>query len=1076
MVAVDVNVEVEAGQCEKPADLKLEGAPWTDGLLTVNIESVTSAIAWLAAQLQGETASRLKLEARLQAFDESLSEAKDSHKSTMAGDPEGVNSNDAEAVRSPTQHYWIGDGSSAGSPPPEIQGLGRRLQQLEKDLACQKRQQDLRAKKCEELCQLQVDGLRCDVQSRVRKSELPEFRASLLAEARGIIHAEACEAAQAALTDKVEGLHSKLATLSDTLQSQLDCFDERLTNLAQHLGECDLDRQRKSAVIDERLNNLAQRLSECDQELELVRACSADGSELVRASVDSASSVASPADECVGASAPQSISHGTPDQGIHSLTRGALCSPDASTQGDFLRPLSSDSVGFLHPGASQNADGKAGRKGLGGSRRPSSVASTFLDTNGCNSARDSISNLNDAMHGSPVDKDFVAWVEEQVTGLHSKIGELAALARLSASHDTTDREGADGRQAVDGSSNHSSRASPTGESSKADLVAHLDSRTHRDDVKMAPDHVSSELNPTMKSSVHDNGAHEDTRDAAEGGAHANKQAQHHGSKVITNTNHSDSGSERVDRGFSSSPRESSESREQEVQKHLQELERRVDAQIQGIHRHMAAQADELQRELLSALDLQKNLWRKDLQERLQGQSDAGKTTTAGAVDSLGGPPNSINSANVEQATAASLQDGRQRWLAEQQADVQRDFSLPDILLAIADIQKRLGLIEGSKGKFVDPSDLSAVADIQKRLGLIESSKNKSADSNDVASIKARLPKLEGRLEALENAGEYAAPPGHPIHRNAYRSRTAGNFKDPLQTEFQARADDMDDKIAQIARRSQAAQEEGRRETANVTAAVAGLQRALNLTTAKVEDLTDGFRSLQGKVDGTMPQLLEVLRAMASRDGQSHASDAHANFDIAAADGSTGASGAADLILVGAPGDSKTGPVSLESLQKLISDEIQDAQRLYVSPDAFHRAIKTLENDMSGGFNSIRRDLQSCVQDLRGKADANQLQYFNTKLKDLEDAAMSGFMYADEAALEGESVENACGVRRPLQPSRCLSCDRQVDLIGPWERRTVPKAPWPPRCRSAQTVSPVPGRRRESSLPAINREPSKSSNP
>jgi prefoldin subunit 5 len=313
---------------------------------------------------------------------------------------------------------------------------------------------------------------------------------------------------------------------------------------------------------------------------------------------------------------------------------------------------------------------------------------------------------------------------------------------------------------------------------------------------------------------------------------------------------------------------------------------------------------------------------------------------------------------------------------------------------------------------------------------------------DIAVVNEGLRKLVQRVDALENDQSSAAlRPKLEDSKRPVRSLTFNGDRKGLVEE---------DHLDGI---------EAKREIANLSKAIKGTQRSLDLATSKIEDLSSAQNALKARLDVSLPHFLQALQSIAEHVGL----DASQHISAACQDEQSDC--AKDRSAKGQEG------LNIRALRELINSDM--IPQLFVSPDSLRQAVDALGGDLQARLNRLQHDVKDSF---KGKADSEELQNLAWKLRELEHTLPSYFAQFDMHQSE-EGIENPAGVRWPMQPARCISCNAKADLVAPWEQKTVPKNPWPPRQQwlnskaMMQNSPPIRARRRDS-LPSIDRSPEK----
>jgi len=304
----------------------------------------------------------------------------------------------------------------------------------------------------------------------------------------------------------------------------------------------------------------------------------------------------------------------------------------------------------------------------------------------------------------------------------------------------------------------------------------------------------------------------------------------------------------------------------------------------------------------------------------------------------------------------------------------------------------------------------------------------SLSTPELAALRDRLRRLEARIVGLEAAGitNGALSESSPSSRVAETSMAAADAR-------QVR--DLRGALEDSKAKMKNSIDETKDEVANVVKALRGVQRNADKTDSQLDDLTAQLRMMKTKIDTVLPQFLQVLSGLACQASNGNA-------------GVSKAAGAADV--------TTGGSSTYTDLQRLLTNPCMGLP--FASEEALKSATEHLEKDVHGQLKQLRQDV---VDALRGKASTADIHSIGSKL----DNALSGNIGAIPP-FSDDPAENAAGVRWPLMPARCLSCNNRVELINPWERRAVPSAPFPQR---PMTCDPGASPRRDAALPTVSRK-------
>jgi hypothetical protein len=342
-----------------------------------------------------------------------------------------------------------------------------------------------------------------------------------------------------------------------------------------------------------------------------------------------------------------------------------------------------------------------------------------------------------------------------------------------------------------------------------------------------------------------------------------------------------------------------------------------------------------------------------------------------------------------------------------------------------------------------------VSNLRERLRAIENTMLRNAA---VANPKEALKRLEQRVEALEQTDTRK-------QSQALSSSAGERSVQHPDADSNAMLREMQCRVGKVNGQAHPQVADAMREVANVSHAVKGTQKNLDMAMAKIEDLTSAHGSLNARIEVALPQFLHALRTIAQHVGLDNpefsASSTHS---------------ASDTI---------SPSLDVDALDELVNSN--RIPKLFVSPTMLSQAIEALTVDLKAKLAEIQHDVRDTV---RSKADAQEMNSLARKLGAMEQVQqdLPSWIARCGGYPAEESIENPAGVRWPLQQVRCISCNQKAQLVAPWEHKSVPKGPWPqrqlplmdPNARNLCGSSPrMRGRRRDASLPVIERNTSNS---
>eukprot|EP00440_Ansanella_granifera_P066248 gb/GFBE01071855.1/.p1 GENE.gb/GFBE01071855.1/~~gb/GFBE01071855.1/.p1 ORF type:complete len:844 (+),score=181.09 gb/GFBE01071855.1/:1-2532(+) len=346
---------------------------------------------------------------------------------------------------------------------------------------------------------------------------------------------------------------------------------------------------------------------------------------------------------------------------------------------------------------------------------------------------------------------------------------------------------------------------------------------------------------------------------------------------------------------------------------------------------------------------------------------------------------------------------------------------------------------------VDPAHPDAIADLQSREW--------GKEANDLQRRVSVLERgflssnLEDRVSALEQNFRTPAAPEGPAPGDRGRTRpsrpstAAGGGRDSGSTHIMAMRDELhrlrgrvteleqrvekghggkspgqDDALAQVTaqldqcrqdlQQSQQDHSDGsRRELDNLTRAVRGNQRAIDLTASKLEDLAGHFSKLHSRFEAALPQLLLLVTGLARRGG-----------------GGTGDTQGIDFS--GEVTDNSPELDALASIKNLLFGGIDGSGMPFVSPSALQEALDAFEanfqNQLGTQFKEVLRSMSMKAEIDKFEAVAKQVQQMSQQLHALGQGVFKVM------ANQNTPSDNAAIFRIPLT-GRCVSCDKKVDV-------------------------------------------------
>lgn len=203
-------------------------------------------------------------------------------------------------------------------------------------------------------------------------------------------------------------------------------------------------------------------------------------------------------------------------------------------------------------------------------------------------------------------------------------------------------------------------------------------------------------------------------------------------------------------------------------------------------------------------------------------------------------------------------------------------------------------------------------------------------------------------------------------------------------------------------------EEARREVANLSRALRGVQRDGEVHGSKLLDIQKSLSEQQKRLEVALPAFMQSLERLLGSDLQ-----AGGESDVAA--------GLRALLL---PGDGVDG-----------------SKAPFVSENGLRQALEALQGEVQAWLSKLREDISSV---LRNKADTDLVRSI---MEQLEQVQTTSPMIQNPD--QGQFTDGAAILRVPLMQGRCVACDAQIGMRAEdpnnWPKQKMkPSPPWPQR--------------------------------
>eukprot|EP00933_Yihiella_yeosuensis_P076928 TRINITY_DN8691_c1_g1_i1.p1 TRINITY_DN8691_c1_g1~~TRINITY_DN8691_c1_g1_i1.p1 ORF type:complete len:1216 (-),score=300.93 TRINITY_DN8691_c1_g1_i1:144-3791(-) len=272
------------------SQIGLQGNPWENGTLDLNVASITDAILELSRRLQHEVAQREFLEKRFKALDQHV---ENTSSCTSSGADHKTNSRDADrhlksvdgacglsvdddagGDKSKDDLGGCGDvsdggvggdavdasdgndggrGGSSSKVDQRLHGLSFGLSRLEADLAYEKRQHALALQSMSVNVAFQFDAVRREIADATRacNRKNAEGLETILVKAQEVASKEAWSSAQAALAKEADTLQQLMDKARWTLEERMSLLEDRLKSLSGSITDAASSATETAAAAEE---------------------------------------------------------------------------------------------------------------------------------------------------------------------------------------------------------------------------------------------------------------------------------------------------------------------------------------------------------------------------------------------------------------------------------------------------------------------------------------------------------------------------------------------------------------------------------------------------------------------------------------------------------------------------------------------------------------------------------------------------------------------------------------------------------------------------------------------------------
>jgi uncharacterized protein (UPF0335 family) len=208
-------------------DFNLDGPLWKNGIVEIDLGQLTSTLAKLIESLQSEIECRAELETKVEIIGARM---------------DGMNNSPPAHTELPVDGLSSSDESSSTITHglPDLQGVQRRMGNLERELLYYKRQQQEKNVAGSEVLKLQLDTMQRGIDSCLLRDEVPKHTEALLTYVKNLINDEGRAAAKAAAREDVHKLQQSVENMHNTVDNRMGLIDERLDDLSAKILAAEL--------------------------------------------------------------------------------------------------------------------------------------------------------------------------------------------------------------------------------------------------------------------------------------------------------------------------------------------------------------------------------------------------------------------------------------------------------------------------------------------------------------------------------------------------------------------------------------------------------------------------------------------------------------------------------------------------------------------------------------------------------------------------------------------------------------------------------------------------------------------
>jgi hypothetical protein len=281
--------------------------------------------------------------------------------------------------------------------------------------------------------------------------------------------------------------------------------------------------------------------------------------------------------------------------------------------------------------------------------------------------------------------------------------------------------------------------------------------------------------------------------------------------------------------------------------------------------------------------------------------------------------------------------------------------------------------------------------------------------DDLRRLKTRLeylermapPEVQKQLaffDPLHEDGTHAPDPEH--HQGGQAAQLVGSSV--MMRKLQELQASQDSELDDLKYNS----DEARREVANLSRALRGVQRDGEVHGSKLLDIQKSLAEQQKRLEVALPELLQSLEG-----------------------------------LLGSKRKSGGEPDVAAGLRALLQPEGDSNKAPFVSQNGLSQALETLQGQVQTWLSKLQEDIMNL---LRNKADADLVKAIMDRLEEVQSSSPM-IHIPDQGVHDGP----AALMRVPMLQGRCVSCDAPIGLRmdeqPSWpKQKQKPSPPWPQR--------------------------------